>query len=259
MIGNNELMNVGKIKGLKNRGYVEKDYLQEIVLLSISRNTGNELVFKGDTCLYKFYNLNRFSEDLDFSGINMLNIDSLLDRITSDLNFFGINARVTGKKEIFNSILISLSIFGPLYSGRAQSACRLAIDINMKSDVLYKDVKTFHSLYPDIPSFTLLVMHEKEIIAEKTRAVFTRETTKDVYDIYFLLNKGTEVDFDLINKKLEYYGVQWSLREFENAINKRQPLWNKELSPFIENLPEFKEVKKKILNEFQKYYENRGK
>lgn len=251
MIGKNELTEVGKIKGLKIRGYMEKDYLQEIVLLSISRNTGNELVFKGGTCLYKFYNLDRFSEDLDFSMINAPDADLLADKIVSDLNFFGINAKVSERKKIFNSILISISAQGPLYSGRGQSACRLTIDINLKSDVLYSDVKTFRSLYPDIPSFTLLVMREKEILAEKTRAVLARDAVKDVYDIYFLLNKGTELDLDLIEKKLEYYGIRWNPCDFENKIKKIRPLWSKELAPFIENPPGFEDAEEKILNKFK--------
>ncbi len=39
----------------------EKDYLQEVILSSIYSFVGRELVFKGGTCLYKLYKLNRFS------------------------------------------------------------------------------------------------------------------------------------------------------------------------------------------------------
>ncbi len=62
MISIDELKKMAKIKGL-SLGNAEKDYLIDIVLLLISRNTKDELVFKGGTCLYKFHNLDRFSED----------------------------------------------------------------------------------------------------------------------------------------------------------------------------------------------------
>ena len=90
MITIDELKRVGKLKGITNIGYAEKDYLSELILLSISRRTKDELVFKGGTCLFKFYKLDRFSEDLDFALQKDLDITKLVDKIVSDLNAFGI-------------------------------------------------------------------------------------------------------------------------------------------------------------------------
>ena len=42
--------------------------------MSISNHTKNELVFKGGTCLYKFYKFNRFSEDIDFSALSPIDL-----------------------------------------------------------------------------------------------------------------------------------------------------------------------------------------
>ena len=67
MLSAEELSETARIKGIKNKGYAEKDYILDIVLLLISRNTKDELVFKGGTCLYKFYKIARFSEDIDFT------------------------------------------------------------------------------------------------------------------------------------------------------------------------------------------------
>ena len=47
---------------------VEKDYFCTLLLAFLNRSAGNELVFKGGTCLTKVYaQLYRFSEDLDFT------------------------------------------------------------------------------------------------------------------------------------------------------------------------------------------------
>ena len=67
MIDQETLRRVARTKGISNLSYAEKDYFQEIVMLGISREAP-ELAFKGGTALYKFHGLNRFSEDLDFSG-----------------------------------------------------------------------------------------------------------------------------------------------------------------------------------------------
>ena len=89
MITRKELEEIARLKGL-SLGNTEKDYLLDIALLSISKNTKNELVFKGGTCLYKFYKLNRFSEDLDFSAVKKTNINLLIKNIISDFERFGI-------------------------------------------------------------------------------------------------------------------------------------------------------------------------
>ena len=46
---------------------LEKDYLLTLFLYEIYNEFNNDLIFKGGTSLKYFYNLNRFSEDLDFS------------------------------------------------------------------------------------------------------------------------------------------------------------------------------------------------
>ncbi|MFW6111033.1 MAG: nucleotidyl transferase AbiEii/AbiGii toxin family protein [Thermoproteota archaeon] len=45
---------------------IEQDYLETVVLKILYQRTDN-LVFKGDTCLRKFYGLDRYSQDLDFT------------------------------------------------------------------------------------------------------------------------------------------------------------------------------------------------
>src|SRR3989344_5913261 len=122
MITRFELQDVSKLKGINNMGYAEKDYLLELFLFLISKNTKQELVFKGGTALYKFYKLDRFSEDIDFSEIKMLNIDNLNEKIISDLSKFGIEAFLSKKREPFDSVLLKIKVKGPLYDGYLRTA-----------------------------------------------------------------------------------------------------------------------------------------
>src|SRR3989338_5587546 len=106
MIIKSELFDIAKLKGINNKGYAEKDYLLELVLFSLSKNMKSELVFKGGTALYKFFKLDRFSEDLDFSGVKDIDIDRLIKRVMSDISKFNVEAEVSKIKEPFDSVLI---------------------------------------------------------------------------------------------------------------------------------------------------------
>ena len=248
MISLDDFKRIAKLKGIKNIGHAEKDYLIEIILLSISKHTKDELVFKGGTCLYKFYKLNRFSEDIDFTLVKEIDLDGLLKRILLDLDSFGIKAEIKEKKEVFNSTLITLRLEGLLYRGNPQSTSNIGFDINKKSSIDMKPTPaTYNSIYPDIPEFSLLVMQEKEILAEKIRAISSRKKARDVYDLWFLVNKGIKFDLDFVSKKLEYYKQNWDLKDFEKKIDEKKSIWETELKPLIQNVPDFETVKKDVL------------
>ena len=249
MLSLDALRNIAGIKHITNLGYAEKDYLLDMILFSISKHTKDELVFKGGTCLYKFYKITRFSEDIDFSCIKQLNIDLLLKKIISDLALFGIPAQLKEKKEADSSFLITLHVQGPLYDGKHHSLCSIRIDLNLKSEVLLQPALTiYNSLYPLIPSYSLLLMQEQEIFAEKIRAILHRDYARDVYDLWFLSNKGILFDKDLVEKKLTYYKERWDYKRFLVRLQEKENIWQKEIGNLlVGTIPLFKDVKKDIL------------
>ncbi len=253
MISIEELKSIAKLKGIRNMGYAEKDYLIEIALLSISRNTKDELVFKGGTCLCKFHKLDRFSEDIDFTAKKEIDVDILLKKIIDDLAAFGIEAHIKDKKTAFNSVMATIRVKGHLYSGDPKTLASVGVDINLKSSVDLEPVLAKYSpLYSDMPPFSLLIMHEEEILAEKIRAIMSRAKARDVYDLWFLLRKGVRFDVGLVKKKLEYYSQEWSFEEFRKHINLKEGVWLSELKPLVDVVPEFKEARDFILGEISK-------
>ncbi|MBM3199408.1 nucleotidyl transferase AbiEii/AbiGii toxin family protein [Candidatus Woesearchaeota archaeon] len=248
MISLDGLKSIAKLKGIKNIGFAEKDYLLEISLLSVSRNTKDELIFKGDTCLYKFYKLDRFSEDLDFTLRKPLDIDVLIKKIIADLASFGIEAEVKEKKKVQNSIMLTIRAKGLLYDGRPQSLSSFGIDMNTASSIDTEPILANYSpLYPDIPSFTILIMPEQEILAEKARAIMTRNKARDVYDFWFLLKKGIGFDTALVRKKFRYYRQEWDEKLFIKKVEEKKKIWEKEILPLVPSVPDFNEVKSLIL------------
>jgi len=105
-------------------------------------------------------------------------------------------------------------------------------------------------LTPEIPPFYTLVMQEREILAEKIRAIMARNKARDLFDAFALIEKGTEVDSDLIGEKLKHYSLEFSKKELSEAIDKKQNLWAHELKHLLNEAPSFIDVKRKVLSVF---------
>ncbi len=242
---------LGRVANLKKLSLIntEKDYLQSVVLFSLYSNIGKELVFKGGTCLYKIYKLNRFSEDLDFTLTKRADIKKVTSRVIADLTMLNIQGRVKEIKEYRNEINVRLLLSGPLYKGGRETLCFIPLNISKKEQLLLEPKKeSLIPLYKELPTFELFVMSEKEILAEKVRAILTREKPRDIYDLWFLMvRKDMAFDLGLINKKLALYSLKFDFKELKNKIEKMGGLWQTDLKNLtIGELPEFETVKKEL-------------
>lgn len=254
MITKKELQDYARINGL-SLGNAEKDYLLDIALLSISRNTKNELVFKGGTCLYKFHGLNRFSEDLDFSAVKKINTDKLISVIISDFEKFGVKVILYKNRKQDKSILITLRTEGPLFSGNPATYSNIGIDINLKSSVeLDPEFIAYNPSYPDIPKISFLCMKQEEIFAEKIRALMTRERARDLFDLRFMMEKKVYANVKIIDNKLRYYNKEFNLNKLILKIRSLEKNWKKELSSFTSIIPDFNVISKDIVKELKKRY-----
>lgn len=232
---------IAKTKGINNIGFAEKDYFQEIIMLGISREAP-ELVFKGGTALYKIHGLNRFSEDLDFTGEIE---ESTVRRISEYLKDFGYETEIL-KKDVKTGTLLTFITQGFLYQGTNESKARIQMDVSGTGVNLDPKWPQFFSLYPDIPSFKLRVMDLEEIMAEKVRALLVRKKARDAYDIWYLLNKGVIMNISLIREKLKMYNIEFGKGSLKAALGECGEVWIKELRPFLSEIPNFVEIKHRI-------------
>mgnify|MGYP000044061263 CR=1 FL=1 len=127
MISKMELKEVGRILGIANVGFVEKNYFHHVILLAISREEPN-LVLKGGTCLFLVYGLDRFSEDLEFSLKGPVSVEKLRMKIKSYCSRFGAKCEIKKTKSGKETILLDVSIKGPLYTGDPMTLCNVKID-----------------------------------------------------------------------------------------------------------------------------------
>lgn len=225
------------------------DYLQHVYLYFLYRTIKDELVFKGGTCLQKTYGLNRFSDDLDFTKKGHARVKDIARNITA----FGHETQiVTGKKNKSGATYL-LKAKGPLYDGTEKSLAYIHLDISSREKPLLEpELKLVTPIYHDLPPYTLSAMKIEEIAAEKVRAIMTRDKARDVYDLWHLLRKGTSIDIDIVNKKLEYYAMEFDNRGFTEALKKRNKIWGQELNSLMHSPPDLREVNNEILKHFSR-------
>jgi len=214
------LLKVAKNKGLKNREHIEKDYFQDVLLYHLYKKSNN-FIFKGGTCLYKLYNLPRFSEDLDFSILTQKNIKETIESVARELK-----AKIETKKTK-TSFLFKLR-----FSGILTQFNIVRIDVSLYNIVFGFEVKNYVSPYIDIPPFSLRVLKLEEILAEKIHALIKRNNARDLYDLFFLL-RFVAPNEELIQKKLEIFKMKFDKEIVKRKIEEIKQKWEAELKPFL--------------------------
>lgn len=239
MLSQEHLLEEAKSNGmpiLKRRGIV-REYLQVIILNSIYRhNFGKKMFFSGGTALRYFYNMPRFSEDLDFD--------------TPDLDFkeFG---------EILNSVKKGLSRegFSPsihsseranLYSAEAhfKDMMRLygitdkrGMDLMLKIEVFkppwrIEPESAALSLYGY--NFSCLLLGKGNMFSEKLCALFKRNMARDIYDTLFMLKNRFPLDKGaLLANKIEGDPRELILERLSKMNARELKLSAERLRPFL--------------------------
>lgn len=160
----------------------EKDYFLAVVLQIIYHSPlKDKLVFKGGTAIHHLYlDQLRFSEDLDFSAIEVVSIEDLKEAFAS-YDFLEI---VKYYPSDFSLKIKRLKFLGPL--GQANS---IKIDIDLTQKLVLPSNKVEYKNVYKVP-VTVSVMALKEICAEKLRAVNERARYRDFYDLGIVLKRN---------------------------------------------------------------------
>jgi len=192
-----------------------REYIQLVFLNALYENKlSKDLIFKGGTALRLAYTSPRFSEDLDFNC--ELKIEELKNLLSVTLN------KVSNiVPNIYSKEIISLQG----YSSKLYFKSNIStIPLTIKLDFSFreKSLDTFQTaLSTELPMqvYSLInVFSTKEILAEKFRTVFQRTKGRDIYDIWFLLNKKTELDLNMVNKKMKLINQKFNCIEFESKL-----------------------------------------
>ena len=232
-------------------GHVEKDYIQHIVLGSLSRKWSGYLVFKGCTALQKIGLVNRFSEDLDFTEKNDISPDKLAHAVVKAIESYNYPVEVDeySDKEITSGFRVKVE--GPLYRNN-RGVCSIRLQVSRREEVLKDPMsKEIDPPYRDVLPYVIKVMDKDEIAAEKVRAILTRDKVRDVYYLYQLIESGARLDRDMIEKKLEYYEMELEKSEFIQRISELSKRWDTDLRSLMDLVPEKEKALETVISEMK--------
>lgn len=147
--------------------------------------------FKGGTCGYLFYDLNRFSVDLDFDLL-------LTDEATQKLVHEKILGMLKKYGEIKSSYLKRNTIFFLLSYGEADH--NVKIEINTRT--LMPDIRESYEVKEHL-GISMLVGKKDYLFASKLSALTTRSQTvmRDIYDIWFFAKNHWDINAEVIKAR----------------------------------------------------------
>lgn len=193
----------------KFQRFVLKEYLECLALDYISKHKyGNKLVFIGGTSLRLIYNIDRFSEDLDFDnkGLTYDEFITLTDDVVKYINKNGFIA-FTNEKESDNikayrrTVNYPELLFTLKLSPNRNEKLKMKIEtqdqgLEYKTEIKFVQRCGF--------AFPIKVPTIDTLCSMKVNTVLERSKGRDFYDLLFLLQM-TEPNYDILTKKYEIH------------------------------------------------------
>lgn len=192
------------------REVVQIAFLNELFSLPESQ----QVFFKGGTALKLMLGSNRFSEDLDFTvGIEKSRLGQLAVKAAARLKnqFLGIVL-----KDIDSMAGISKKIWLP--TDISTQPLTIKLDFSFREKVIRPKQGVVKTGLPVAAIALINYVDPAEILAEKYRAILTRTKGRDLYDVWYLLNRKVVFEPKLIKQKLDYYKEKYEPEKFIDKI-----------------------------------------
>lgn len=208
---------------LEDHKYAIKEVLQEVVLASLSKTDFyKKAAFYGGTALRIFYNMDRFSEDLDFSLLfedQSFDLSQYFKSILETFNSLGLNLQVFKKDKATQShidsafikgntkeIMISIdphSIEPNRIIHNEKIIIKFEVDVNPPQ---YANTEIKFRLLP-FP-YQVRVYDKPSLFAGKIHAVIARSWKnrikgRDLYDYIYYLSMNTKVNLKHLEARLK--------------------------------------------------------
>jgi predicted nucleotidyltransferase component of viral defense system len=146
---------------------------------------GSQIAFKGGTALKLFYDLPRYSEDVDYDILPGVFDEELLDVITRLFK--------KQKWEITDQALKYYTLLFELRFAGIERNFRLKIEISTRE-------KQFDTAILSLRGVPVLTLEPSFLMTEKLFTFIERETGRDIFDAWFILNNAYTLNESMIQK-----------------------------------------------------------
>jgi predicted nucleotidyltransferase component of viral defense system len=217
------LQTYGAIKGPRDEDNALKEIIQSISLLGLHRGGFFEKAcFYGGTALRILYDLDRFSEDMDFCLVekdSAFKLNRYFDSIQHELERFGFDASIqekrTGSDVPIESAFVKQETSSGLLtigrdSRRAQKGqlIKVKLEVDKTNPLGFVEAKKLIKL--PVP-FMVATLNEESLFAGKLHALLARAYTnrvkgRDYYDFLFYMTRRTKVNMAYLESKLRDSG-----------------------------------------------------
>ena len=147
---------------------------------------GPLLGFKGGTAALLFYELNRFSVDLDFDLLNPEKEDYVFEKVGKIISAYG---KIKNQNKKHYTLFYELS-----YSDADQN---IKVEINRRNFGSKYEVMNYFGI-------SMKVMVKEDMFANKLAALYERaeRTNRDIYDVWFFLQNNWPINKELVEKRI---------------------------------------------------------
>ena len=250
---------------LQDRKNGIKEVVQEIVLCGLSRaGFFKQAAFYGGTALRIFYDLDRFSEDLDFSLIAPdpdFDLPAFFPMVEKELNAYGFHFKAEEHAKAIDSDIRSaflkgntrehlLTLYADERMARSVSGNEV-IKVKFEVDTTSPPYATFERKYRLMPiPYEINLYDMPSLFAGKLHAVIcrawkSRVKGRDLYDYVFYLSRNVPVNLRHLNARLLDSGFEGaredlSLDEIKGILRRRFDAIDfdqarEDVLPFIKN------------------------
>lgn len=261
-----QMLNQYEIKNTNDEINALKEIIQELLLSGLSRGGFfSEAAFYGGTALRIFYNLDRFSEDLDFALLSPnkdFDLTKYFGFIEKELKAYGLNLEISTKEKNSNSTITSAFVKGntlehilrffPNEENNKYEHLLKNLKIKFEVDTFPPYGATYEMQYKLLPSPHQIKLYDKEsLFAGKIHAILCRNwglrtKGRDLYDYIFFLANHISVNLDLLKNKLiesKYIdsNSEWNINVVKNLLVTKFNEINyedakKDVLPFIKDI-----------------------
>jgi len=157
------------------------------ILKDVYTNTsiGPILGFKGGTAAYMFYELSRFSIDLDFDLLDENKEDFVFQKVEEIARSYG-RVKENRKKRFNLFLLLSYEDGAP----------NIKIEINRRTFGSRYEMKSYFGI-------PMLVMIREDMFAHKLVAMYERigKANRDIFDVWFFLQHDWPIHKEIVEKR----------------------------------------------------------